>query len=218
MDARIRYTKRILREVLLDLLKDRDLSCISVTDLCEGAEINRATFYRYYESPVDLLNHIEAELLENLRERVCKDTAEHGNNEKPGNSVITADAEVVTRCEALERREMKDNLMILLKELKENADIYKPLISRNGDPTFGTRMLRMCIEGTKEAAVADDSLEMDKSKESKDTRYITDISEEQLWMREYYIGGAWAVILSWMEEGMQTEPEKTADFIETLIS
>ena len=55
-DQRIALTKRLLREGLLRLLSKTDLNKISVTQLCIESGINRATFYRHYEEPRDILN------------------------------------------------------------------------------------------------------------------------------------------------------------------
>lgn len=58
-DQRIALTKRLLREGLLRLLSKTDLNKISVTQLCIESGINRATFYRHYEEPRDILNDIK---------------------------------------------------------------------------------------------------------------------------------------------------------------
>ena len=47
-DARIRYTQRILKESLLALLKQKPINKITVKEVCELAELNRATFYAHY--------------------------------------------------------------------------------------------------------------------------------------------------------------------------
>ena len=57
-DQRIVLTKRMLQEGLLRLLKSKDISKINVTELCNESGINRATFYRHYEQPRDILADI----------------------------------------------------------------------------------------------------------------------------------------------------------------
>lgn len=54
-NQRIALTKRLLQEGLLQLLKEKDIEKIKVTELCEASGINRATFYRHYELPRDVL-------------------------------------------------------------------------------------------------------------------------------------------------------------------
>lgn len=63
-DQRIALTKRLLREGLLRLLCKTDLNKISVTQLCTESGINRATFYRHYEQPCDILNDIKREIFQ----------------------------------------------------------------------------------------------------------------------------------------------------------
>lgn len=58
-DQRIRLTKRILKETLIEMLATADIDRISVTALCRRAEINRSTFYQHYGAPKDVLLDIE---------------------------------------------------------------------------------------------------------------------------------------------------------------
>lgn len=46
-----------LEKALYELLKMRDLNDISVTDLCHASGVSRATFYRLYDNPTDILRH-----------------------------------------------------------------------------------------------------------------------------------------------------------------
>ena len=69
-DARVRYTKKVIKDVLLGLLKEKPLNKITVKEICELAEINRATFYTHYQDPYHLLEQIEDELLDEVAETV----------------------------------------------------------------------------------------------------------------------------------------------------
>lgn len=66
-DRRVRYTKMVLRESFLELLKDTPMSKITVTDVCERADVNRGTFYAHYSDTYDLMEKIETELIETVR-------------------------------------------------------------------------------------------------------------------------------------------------------
>lgn len=66
-DARVRYTQRILKEALLTLLREKPINKITVKELCDLAELNRATFYALYSDCFALLESIENELLEAFR-------------------------------------------------------------------------------------------------------------------------------------------------------
>lgn len=69
-DQRIALTKRLLREGLLRLLSKTDLNKISVTQLCIESGINRATFYRHYEEPRDILSMKYFRKLQHLRKKM----------------------------------------------------------------------------------------------------------------------------------------------------
>lgn len=63
-DRRTNRTRHLLKELLLDRLKDKELDKISVTELCRLADINRSTFYLHYSDIYDLLEDIERDSLE----------------------------------------------------------------------------------------------------------------------------------------------------------
>lgn len=44
VDRRIKYTKMVLEESFIRLLEKKDISQISIKEICENADINRATF------------------------------------------------------------------------------------------------------------------------------------------------------------------------------
>lgn len=58
-DARVRYTRMVIEDCFLDLLKSKPVSRITVTELCKKAQINRATFYKHYLDIPDLLEKLE---------------------------------------------------------------------------------------------------------------------------------------------------------------
>lgn len=65
MDRRTAYTRMVIQEALTDLLKEKHLDRITVKEICEKADINRATFYRNYMDIYDLYEQMEEELTEN---------------------------------------------------------------------------------------------------------------------------------------------------------
>lgn len=69
-NQRITLTRRLMKEALLRLLETRELDKISVTELCAAADINRATFYRHYQIPRDVLMEIQQDLYRNLLKSV----------------------------------------------------------------------------------------------------------------------------------------------------
>lgn len=65
-NQRIRLSKMMMKKALTQLLGEKSLDKITVYELCEQAQINRTTFYKYYGSPYDLLEDIERDLFDEL--------------------------------------------------------------------------------------------------------------------------------------------------------
>ena len=65
-NRRVRITKRMIKDALLELLEQKDLVDISVTALCEAADVHRSTFYNYYSYPADVLREIEQDFLDRI--------------------------------------------------------------------------------------------------------------------------------------------------------
>ena len=58
--------KRLLKDALLELMRKQDLINISVTAICNTADVHRSTFYNYYSDPADLLREIEQDYLDRI--------------------------------------------------------------------------------------------------------------------------------------------------------
>lgn len=118
IDARTRYTKMMIRESFIQLLKEQPVSKITVTKICEMAEINRATFYRYYEDALDLLQKLEQELLE----------------------------EILNSLSQFEQLSIRESFIQLLEHLKKRGEWFQIIGSSHGDPQFASRILSVCYE------------------------------------------------------------------------
>lgn len=69
-NQRVAVTRRMLQEGLMRLLQDKHIDSIKVTELCAASGINRATFYRYYHSPRDVLDQMRREILTGIHDLV----------------------------------------------------------------------------------------------------------------------------------------------------
>lgn len=56
----------VLKDSLMKLLKEKQISSISIKEICELADINRSTFYSHYSNQYDLLYSIEEEFIEDM--------------------------------------------------------------------------------------------------------------------------------------------------------
>ena len=111
MDSRIRYTKFRIRIAFFELLKNCPVDKMTVKGICEIAMVNRATFYKYYDSAADLMNKIEEEMLDNIEEQIKR----------------------------VDLSDLKSNFTIILKDISDNAAHYRMLFDKSGDGRFRDR-------------------------------------------------------------------------------
>ena len=69
-DRRARRSRKLLKESLLELMKHKTFSDISVRDVTDAADMNRGTFYLHYSGTAELLQSLEADLLSELQELI----------------------------------------------------------------------------------------------------------------------------------------------------
>ena len=72
VDKRVANTKEAVTRVFSDLLKEKSIDEISVTEICQKANINRGTFYSHYKDPYDLRNKIQEAFLEKFKANIEK--------------------------------------------------------------------------------------------------------------------------------------------------
>lgn len=60
---RVRMTKRMMKDALMEMLETKPFASVKVSDLCRIADVNRSTFYSYYDNISDLLKEIEDDVI-----------------------------------------------------------------------------------------------------------------------------------------------------------
>lgn len=55
---RVRMTKMLLKNALIDIMKNKSIHLVSIKEICEEADVNRSTFYRHYNTQYDLYDEI----------------------------------------------------------------------------------------------------------------------------------------------------------------
>ena len=65
-NRRVKITKKMIKDAMLELLENRPINKITVTDICAYADVNRSTFYAYYDTTIDLIHEIEDDVLNQL--------------------------------------------------------------------------------------------------------------------------------------------------------
>lgn len=121
-DRRVKYTRMVLKESFIKLLEKKEISQISIKEICEDADINRSTFYAHYNDQYDLLRKIEDELLDNIKAYV-KEFYEQNNSMDP---VMLAEK--------------------IFEYLKANANICRILIGERGNFGFQKQVMMLVYD------------------------------------------------------------------------
>ncbi|WP_080875686.1 TetR/AcrR family transcriptional regulator [Oceanobacillus timonensis] len=72
LDRRKRYTRMALKNSLMELLKEKPISSITIKEICEQADINRSTFYSHYADQYDLLTNVEDEIVDEMNQALMQ--------------------------------------------------------------------------------------------------------------------------------------------------
>ncbi len=121
-DRRVKYTKMVLKESFINLLEKKNISQISIKEICEDADINRATFYSHYSDQYDLLRKIEDELLDNVKSHLSE-----------FDQLIDSQYAV-----AITEK--------IFEYIRENAKLCKLLLSERGDFNFQKRIMMLVYD------------------------------------------------------------------------
>jgi AcrR family transcriptional regulator len=116
MDRRKKYTRMVLKDSLIRLLKEKQISQVTVKEVCELADINRSTFYSHYRDQLDLLYQIEEEIIEDMNE-------------------------YLNQYNFTKEEESVEMTAKLLEYIVSKRDICQTLLHENGDTTFQKRVM-----------------------------------------------------------------------------
>lgn len=76
VDRRVRKTKKLIKDSLTKLMREKGVKDITVRELSDLADINRGTFYTHYKDVFDLLEQIEQEMFEEFNDTISKYSAQ----------------------------------------------------------------------------------------------------------------------------------------------
>ena len=112
-------SRRLIREAYTELLKEKDLSKITVTDIVNRADINRATFYAHYPDVRGVTEEIENEIIAKMLDVVKEfQFTNFFRNPAP-------------------------LLLKLSRYLEEDAEFYRTLIKANGSEIFMEKLKKI---------------------------------------------------------------------------
>ena len=121
-DRRVIKTKERLYQVLIQLLAQKPIKDITVKELSEQADINRATFYLHYTDVFDLLEQVELDVVHKF-EIICKDFTANFTDEQ----FLSAFSHLLTL-------------------IRENREFCTALFSNNSDKRFFEMLVKVVIE------------------------------------------------------------------------
>lgn len=113
-DRRVQMTKRLLKDAMIVLLREKDIYHISIRELCEAADVNRTTFYKHYGSQFELLADMEGDIISFVNQTVAKNSAS-----------------------------TEDILKHLCAYLESNLEFARLIINNNIDPAFPQRIFSL---------------------------------------------------------------------------
>ena len=119
---RVRMTKRLMKDALLELLTRKNLSSISVKELCETADVHRTTFYLHYTDPADLLREIEQNFMDQ----------------------IPTPPEVI---DALSQEQLLESTTAFFDYVKQNGSTIRILFSESAQSSFSSRLVEYLCSG-----------------------------------------------------------------------
>lgn len=145
-NRRILYTRKIIKESLLELLKNKKIHQVTVTDICKNANINRGTFYTHYKDAYDLLQSMEDELFNQMLQYIEETPIEDYK------SVLLLKAlELIKEnkdlCKILFCQHMESNIMDRIILLANIAEIDKLINSSNVDDVFLDYFIKYSVGG-----------------------------------------------------------------------
>ena len=124
VDRRVRKTKAQLRAGLARLMQKKSIKEITVKELVEEVDINRSTFYLHYTDIYQMLESIEAELMEEITHLVADYPLDPLNNKESSYPFIEQ----------------------IFTILDHNKDICIALLGKNGDMAFVNRIEKLIAD------------------------------------------------------------------------
>jgi AcrR family transcriptional regulator len=121
-NLRVRRTKILLREALIELIEERGFDALTIGELTERAMVSRAAFYRTYQDKYDLVEQIFEEAMSSLLNAVGDLGPEH-----PAESWVK-----------------------FFEHIAEYERLYRALLGRKGSPWFVRKMRASLADLVKE--------------------------------------------------------------------
>jgi len=176
-DRRIRITKMAIRESLIELMQELPISKISVKMLCETADINRSTFYAHYRDQYTLLKAVQQDTIADLTKKIFSE------------QFFDASSNAVSV------------LVQILTYSKNNAPLFKVLLSEHGDSSFQDELMQLAQEKI--------------ILEFRDKKTLP--SHTMQYLKRFILSGLLSITRHWLDENCKDEPEMLAELMISLV-
>ncbi|MFE9174814.1 TetR/AcrR family transcriptional regulator [Streptomyces sp. NPDC007126] len=119
-DPRARRTRALLRSAVLDLSMEKDLDGITMGDIAERADVNRATVYLHYKDREDLLLDATESTMDGVVEaaRACR---------------LNSDTHTLPDTAPV-------HLVGLFAQVDKHRAVYRRMLGEDGSPRFAARL------------------------------------------------------------------------------
>lgn len=124
MDRRIKYTRMVLNESLLKFLEQKEITKITVTEICADADVNRSTYYAHFTDPFDQLAQMKSQILNDVAEFSKQIDAEHLPTGQRQYKVLKA----------------------LLQYIEAKRQVFQILLAKSGDRNMQQEILTLLGE------------------------------------------------------------------------
>ncbi|KLU61105.1 DNA-binding transcriptional regulator EnvR [Peptococcaceae bacterium CEB3] len=120
-DLRVRRTRKLLQEAMIELTIEKGFAGTTVRDITERAMVNRSTFYRHFSDKYDLMDQFMHETYQLI--------GDQEESFQPGNECHTEYKAPV-------------GLVSLLKHVQTYSSFYRVMLGEKGDPSFTQKVLK----------------------------------------------------------------------------
>ncbi|MEM7344029.1 MAG: TetR/AcrR family transcriptional regulator [Chloroflexota bacterium] len=133
-DRRIRRTRKLLQDALIQLLRQKPLAKIQIKEIVEVADVSRPTFYQHFETKEQLLfSHVD-DVFEEIRQAVFVDR-EDGDMPDLRQLMITSFKQWQLHQEAMQWVLQVDNKDLLIAALHTHIEMLRQEFERVVPPT-----------------------------------------------------------------------------------
>jgi AcrR family transcriptional regulator len=179
-DLRVRRTRKLLQKAMLEAASEKGFTHVTVSDITERAMVNRATFYRHYEDKYDLLTKYMEEL-----SGLIEDEGESDLGNETAQSPDTPPRGMVK----------------VLQHIQANADFYRVMLGKQGDPAYCAQTFRDYIEQGYRRIISNG----DSKLESSQPPISLTVS--------YLLSAGIGAIVWWLESSQPYTPEQMATWL-----